>query len=98
MRLTVITLLSLVAPRAALACPVCFGQNDSPLASGMNLGIIVMLGVTLGVLAAFASFMIHLMRRARAAAGAAPRPAVRFAGEGAGAESGQVPRAQGGMV
>jgi hypothetical protein len=53
----------------AVACPVCFGQNDSPLASGVNMGIFVMLGVTGVVLAGFASFFIYLMRRARLAAG-----------------------------
>jgi hypothetical protein len=52
-------------PRAAFACPVCFGQNDSPLATAMNLGIIAMLVVVVGVLAGFASFFIYLMRRAR---------------------------------
>ena len=36
--------LLLAAPRAALACPVCFGQSDSPLAVATNMGIIVMLG------------------------------------------------------
>jgi hypothetical protein len=55
-------------PRAALACPVCFGQNDSPLAAAMNLGIIFMLVIVVGVLTAFASFFIYLMRRARIAA------------------------------
>ena len=52
-------------PRAALACPVCFGQNDSPLAAAMNLGIVFMLVVVAGVLTAFASFFIYLMRRGR---------------------------------
>ena len=52
----------------ALACPVCFGQNDSPMASAAKLSILFMLIVTGGVLAAFASFFIHLVRRARAAA------------------------------
>jgi hypothetical protein len=47
---------------------VCFGQNDSPLAQAMNSGIIFMLVVVAGVLAAFASFFIYLMRRARLAA------------------------------
>ena len=98
MRTTLITVFSLVAPRAVLACPVCFGQNDSPLASGMNLGIIVMLGVTGGVLAAFASFMIHLVRRARSVGGGEPRRSVRLAGEGVEDESGHAPRVQGGMV
>jgi hypothetical protein len=58
----------LVLPRVALACPVCFGQNDSPLAAAMNLGIVFMLVIVVGVLAAFASFFIYLMRRARMAA------------------------------
>jgi hypothetical protein len=55
----------LFAPRVAFACPVCFGQNDSPLANAMNLGILAMLVVVVGVLAGFASFFIYLMRRAR---------------------------------
>jgi hypothetical protein len=53
------------APRTALACSVCFGQSDSPMAAGINLGIFVMIGVTGTVLAAFASFFIYLMRRSR---------------------------------
>ena len=35
----------LAAPRVALACPVCFGQNDSPMAVATNMGIFVMPGV-----------------------------------------------------
>jgi hypothetical protein len=62
---TLIIAFVLAAPRAALACPVCFGQNDSPLAQAMNSGIVFMLVVVVGVLAAFASFFIYLMRRAR---------------------------------
>jgi hypothetical protein len=58
-------LMALAVPRLALACPVCFGQNDSPLAAAMNNGIVLMLGVIVAVLAAFASFFIYLMRRAR---------------------------------
>ena len=56
------------APRVALACPVCFGQSDSPMAIATNMGIIVMLVVVAGVLSAFASFFIYLMRRAKLAA------------------------------
>ena len=29
-----------------LACSVCFGQSDSPLAQGTNMAIFFMLGVT----------------------------------------------------
>ena len=75
MRNTLITLCMLAAPRAALACPVCFGQNDSPMARAANLSIVAMLVVVAGVLAGFASFFIHLMRRARLVADEASGPA-----------------------
>jgi hypothetical protein len=64
MRKTLITVALVAAPRVALACPVCFGQNDSPLAVAMNQGILMMLGVVAVVLGAFASFFIVLIRRA----------------------------------
>jgi hypothetical protein len=67
MRIAFTTLMLLGVPGTLLACPVCFGQNDSPLASAMNLGIFAMLVVTIGVLVAFASFFIHLIKRARLA-------------------------------
>jgi hypothetical protein len=65
MRTTLATLTLLVAPRIALACPVCFGATDSPLAVAMNTGIIFMLVIVAGMLASFAAFFIYLMRRAR---------------------------------
>ena len=48
-----------------VACSVCFGQSDSPLAKGTNMGIFFMLGVTGVMLAAFASFFVYLIRRKR---------------------------------
>jgi hypothetical protein len=62
-----LTTLLIAAPRAVLACPVCFGQSDSPMAWAMNMGIFVMLLIVGGVLVGFASFFVHLMRRARLA-------------------------------
>jgi hypothetical protein len=53
------------APPSALACPVCFGANDSPMAVATNMGIVAMLVVVVGVLGAFATFFIYLMRRAK---------------------------------
>ena len=67
MRRSMFTFAMLMAPRVALACPVCFGQSDSPLAKAMNLGILAMLVVVAGMLASFASFFIYLIRRARLA-------------------------------
>jgi len=75
-------------PRAALACPVCFGQSDSPLALGINYGILAMLGFIGSVLVAFASFFIYLVRRARLVesgaltAPQAPGPRITHAQEG----------------
>lgn len=66
-RQSLVTLLLLGAPRAALACPVCFGQSDAPMAKAMNMGIMLMLVVIVGVLGAFASFIVSLARRARIA-------------------------------
>jgi hypothetical protein len=60
-----IALLVLAAPRVALACPVCFGDSNAPMAIATNTGIMAMLVVVVGVLVAFASFFIHLIRRAR---------------------------------
>ena len=62
------TLFAVLAPSAALACPVCFGQSDAPMAKATNMGILVMLVVVAGVLASFAAFFIYLNRRARLAA------------------------------
>ena len=50
---------------ALVACAVCFGQSDSPMAWGTKMAIFFMLGVTVSVLASFAGFFIYLMRRAK---------------------------------
>ena len=63
--IAILTALVLAAPRAAFACPVCFGDSSSPLAWGVNMGVFVMLGFVVPVLIAFASFFIYLARRAR---------------------------------
>jgi hypothetical protein len=65
MRTLLFTLLMIGAPRAALACPVCFGQSDSPLAVAINLGVVSLLVVVVGVLGSFGAFFVYLSRRAR---------------------------------
>jgi hypothetical protein len=69
---TICTLTLLAAPRAASACPVCFGQSDSPMAWAVNMGVFVMLGVIGVVLSGFAAFFVYLMRRARLVADTPP--------------------------
>lgn len=51
------------------ACAMCYGnKTDSPLAAGMNWGIMSLLVVVVLVLGAVASFFIFLARRAAAVA------------------------------
>ena len=93
----------ILAPRAAFACPVCFGENDSPLALGINYGILAMLGIIGGLWVAFGSFFIYLRRRARLVdTGALPAgDAARLTGAGATFEAKAgppVPDAQGGTI
>jgi hypothetical protein len=65
--LAAVTLVTTLVPRDALACPVCFGQNDSAMAVAMNAGVLMMLGVVVVMLGLFASFIFYLARRARLA-------------------------------
>src|SRR5438067_13063182 len=59
-RLFVTTFL-VAAPKVALACPVCFGENDSPMAQAMNSGMLLMLGVVAALLTVFASLFIYMI-------------------------------------
>jgi hypothetical protein len=47
-----------------MACPACFSQvaEGSPLVDAALLGVMALLAVTIGVLAAFAMFIRHLMK------------------------------------
>ena len=60
-----------VAPQRLHACAACFGQSDSPLAQGMNMGILSLLVVVVSVLGGIAAFFIYLVKRSSAAAAAA---------------------------
>ena len=48
-----------------MACPVCFGGDDTVMRESLNAGIGVLMGVTVNVLAAFARFFFVLARRSR---------------------------------
>jgi hypothetical protein len=50
-----------------MACPVCFGGDDTLMRESLNAGIGVLMGVTAIVLAFFARFVVNLVRRARLA-------------------------------
>jgi hypothetical protein len=57
---------AMLLPRAAAACPICFGAADSALLHGARLGVVVMAAITIGVLAAFARWFLRLRRLERA--------------------------------
>lgn len=48
-----------------LFCPVCYQPVDEVVRSSLNLGILVLLGTTVIVLACFAWFFLSLARRLR---------------------------------
>jgi hypothetical protein len=48
-----------------LACPACFGAEETSMIDGTKLGIYVLLGITLAVQGAFAGFFLYLRRRAK---------------------------------
>ena len=48
-----------------LACPLCFGAEETPLIDGAKLGVLVMLGVLFAVQGAFVAFFLYLRKRAK---------------------------------
>ena len=61
-----------LAGTEARACVACFGQSDSAMAKGMNMGIFTLLLVILSVLASIAVFFVYLVHRSSQLAGARP--------------------------
>ena len=50
-------------PNSLRACAACYGQSDSPMAAGMNWGIMSLLVVIAMVLGGVSAFFIYLARR-----------------------------------
>ena len=48
-----------------LACPLCFGAEETPLINGAKLGVLALLGVLFAVQGAFVAFFLYLRKRAR---------------------------------
>ena len=74
-RLTILLALLLLAvlalPQSASACAACYGASDSPLAQGMNMGILFLLGVIGSVLVGITAFFIFVARNSARLAAAA---------------------------
>ena len=62
-------------PNSVFACAACYGQSDSPMAKGMNWGIMSLLVIVVGVLSSIATFFVYLAKKSSTVAiVAAPAP------------------------
>jgi hypothetical protein len=50
---------------SVLACPMCFGADETSMVDGTKLGVLVMLGITLAVQGGFVGFFLYLRKRAK---------------------------------
>lgn len=48
-----------------LACPQCFGAEETTVIAGTKLGVLAMLAVTVTIQGAFVGFFIYLRKRAK---------------------------------
>ena len=56
---------SIAGSATVLACPVCFGADETTMVAGTKLGVLVMLGITLAVQGGFVGFFLYLRKRAK---------------------------------
>jgi len=69
---TILLLACLVASLSGsqvFACATCYGASDSPMAQGMNMGILVLLGFIGMVLTGVVAFFVHVGRNSTKLAG-----------------------------
>jgi heme/copper-type cytochrome/quinol oxidase subunit 2 len=50
---------------SVLACPMCFGAEETSMVDGTKVGVLVMLAITLAVQGGFVAFFLHLRKRAK---------------------------------
>ena len=50
---------------SVLACPLCFGAEETSMIDGAKLGVLVMLAITLVVQGGFVGFFLYLRKRAK---------------------------------
>ena len=50
---------------SVLACPVCFGAEETAMVDGTRLGVLVMLAILFAVQGGFVGFFLYLRKRAK---------------------------------
>jgi hypothetical protein len=63
--MTCIALVMIYGRTSVLACPMCFGAEETSMIDGTKLGILAMLAITFAVQGGFLAFFIYLRRRAK---------------------------------
>ena len=59
----------LAAASSSVACPVCFGETDSPMVKGAEYSILFMMGMTYTLIGGGVATAVFLRRRGRRIAG-----------------------------
>jgi len=62
----------LARPTSVRACAACYGQSDSPLASGVTWGILSLLVVVMAVLGSIVSFFVYIHKKSMAPVSQSP--------------------------
>jgi hypothetical protein len=62
---TTVAFVAIAGSTPLLACPVCFGAEETAMISGAKLGVVVMLAVLFAVQGAFVGFFLYLRKRAK---------------------------------
>ena len=53
---------------SVLACPMCFGAEETSMIDATKLGILVLLGIVLAVQGGFVAFFLYLRKHAKRSA------------------------------
>jgi hypothetical protein len=56
---------AIVGSSSLLACPMCFGAEETSMVDGTKLGVLVLLAITLAVQGGFVGFFLYLRKRAK---------------------------------
>jgi len=65
-RLHAFFLMVIGATTHLLACPICFQVEEGPVTAGVRAAVVVLIGVTVGVLAGFGVFVARFVARSNA--------------------------------
>jgi hypothetical protein len=63
--LVTVVFVAMAGGSSVLACPVCFGAEETSMVDGAKLGVLVLLAVTLAVQGGFVGFFLYLRKRAK---------------------------------